>query len=199
MPEPSTPPPLDPYATPRATSTPPPIPNPFAQYLFRDGSFLVVRDGAQLPMSCVKTGTSVADGAWRKRKMIAWNPPWVFVGLLGGVVPLLILMLVCQKKAHIAYSLSDDARRTILGRRSVGFVLLALFVLALYLVISESVSGDVAGTVLLGGVVSLILSLVFFISATPLRATGHRNGWFRIKGAGSAFLDQLPTADWRSL
>ncbi|MEM9235918.1 MAG: hypothetical protein AAGB14_04015 [Verrucomicrobiota bacterium] len=47
--------------------------------------------------------------------------------------------------------------------------------------------------------VCLIISLVVFILATPLRAVGHRKGWLKIKGVSGRVLDELKPVDFNLL
>jgi hypothetical protein len=80
-------PPINPYQPPGSAMELPPLIGDF----FRDGKFLVFRDRAELPLRCLINGEVVPTDAWRKRKQISWSPPWVFIGLLGGLLPILHL------------------------------------------------------------------------------------------------------------
>lgn len=144
------------------------------------------------------TGEELSADDWRKKKTLAWNPPWVFVGLLGGVLPLLILMLVCQKKTAVTYSLGQEARKKLASKRRVGGVFLAGFVLLLVFGIASE-SSSASGIMMLSCFVCLIISLVVFILATPLRAVGHRKGWLKIKGVSGRVLDELKPVDFNLL
>lgn len=186
----------NPYQTPAAMA-PPPVPVS-AGDCFREDKFLIVRERSEVPMFCVKNGEEVAAEGWRKKKQIAWTPPWVFAGLLGGVLPLLILMLIGQKKAKITYSLGDEARKALATKRWVGVGLLLLTAGLIAGGVTNE-GADAAGMMWLGAFLSLIFSLVAFIAATPLRPVEHRNGWFKVKGVSPELLDRLPAADFRSL
>lgn len=201
MPEAPQPPPLNPYSAPEVIDAPP---GPdwsrlVAGGFFRDGRFLVIRDGAELPMACVKSGESAPAGSWRKRRLMSWSPPWVFIGLLGGLLPLLILMVVASKKAHLVYSLGPAAARRRANLQLVGLLLLGASLASIAGVITETIDGDLVLPLILGSIAGIIASLVFFIVSNPLRAIGHRKGWFKIKGASPGFLDTLETGDWRQL
>lgn len=195
----STPPPINPYQSPD-------LANGFSTVavagdFFRDGKFLVFRDRAELPMRCLVSGEAVAPDGWRKRKQISWNPPWIFIGILGGLLPILILMLVAQKKAHLVYSLGQKARSRIRNRYLLGTGLLLAFVLILMAGISGSESGSncTSGILMIASVVALIAGLVFLIIASPIKAIGHRKGWFKVKGVSQDLLAELPQGDWKSL
>lgn len=186
----------NPYQTPAAVG-PPPIRAALGD-CFREDKFLIVRERSEVPGFCVKNGEEVAAGGWRKNKAIAWTPPWVYLGLLGGLVPLVILMLVGQKKAKVTYSLGSEARKALNTKRwvGVGFLLLCA---GLIIGTANSSSSDAAGMMGLGAFLSFIFSLVAFIAATPLRPVAHRNGWFKVKGVSPELLDRLPAVDFRSL
>ena len=63
---------------------------------FRDGRFLVVRDGAELPETCVVTNEPADRGSWRKRVRITWTPSWVYVLILVNLIVLLIVALILE-------------------------------------------------------------------------------------------------------
>ena len=167
---------------------------------FRDGKFLVFRDRAELPLRCLVNGEAVTTDAWRKRKQISWNPPWIFIGILGGLLPLLLLMVIAQKRAHIVYSLGQEARSRIRNRQLLGggFLLVA-FGLILAAGISLMDTGANSGTMVLASLLPLLLGVVILITASPFKASGHRKGWFRMKGVSQDLLDGLPQGDWKSL
>ncbi len=180
-------------ANPPTTIAPPPVPQlREASFFFADmdkpGCLLVCNE-AQLPEVCLITGEATGISDWRKRRQITWSPPWVFLGLFGGVLPLLILILVTQKKAHITYSLSPSATRQINRKRgiAVGLLLTAIGLIALAIANAD----DTAGTLILIAIPLLITSLIFLIVVDPIKPIGHKNGWFRVKGVSKSFLDTL--------
>src|SRR6218665_2136774 len=131
---------VNPYMAPAATpgGTPPPIPLQFsAPFYFRDGKFLVVRDGAELPDVCLRTHEPVGGGGWRKKAPFVWNPPWVIALIL--ITPLfgLIVMMIVRKIAKITYSLGGDARGKIIRWRFIGLALL-MAAIALFFITSAS-------------------------------------------------------------
>jgi hypothetical protein len=188
--------PENPYRPP-AASAPPPVPTAPGD-CFREGAFLIVRERSEVPPFCVKNGEDVPADGWRKKKAIAWSPPWVWVGLLGGVLPLLILILVAQKKANITYSLGAAARRRMGTLRGIGFALLAGFVFLLVAAVNSS-SSDAVGMLVTLGFLLLLGSLICFMLVAPIRPVKHRNGWFKVKGVSPALLDRLPAVDFRGL
>ena len=158
---------------------------------FRDGRFLVVRDGAVLPETCVVTNEPAESGSWRKRVKIAWTPPWVYLLILVNIIVLLIVSMIVQKKARITYSLGRRSRRKIVLRRWVASLLLMLSV-ALFFFGAMADTDEMVGIGITAGFASLIASLVFFVIANPLKVVKFKNDWFRIKGCSPDFLDTLP-------
>ncbi|RYD28743.1 MAG: hypothetical protein EOP87_19255 [Verrucomicrobiaceae bacterium] len=193
------PPPINPYQSPDLANAL--APGSVTGDYFRDGKFLVFRDRAELPMRCLISGEAVTAEDWRKRKQLSWNPPWIFIGILGGLLPILILMLVVQKKAHLVYSLGKRARSRIRNRQLLGTGLLVAFAVILMAGISKSESGSnsTSGFLMMASVLALIAGLVFLIIASPVKAVGHRKGWFKVKGVSQDLLDEFPQGDWKSL
>ena len=150
-------------------------------------------------MRCLINGEAVTADAWRKRKQISWNPPWIFIGILGGLLPILILMLIAQKKAHIVYSLGEKARSRIRNRQLMGCGLLVAFGLILAAGISQTGSGSTGGALMLASIVALIAGLIVLITASPFKASSHRKGWFKMKGVSQDLLNELPEGDWSSI
>lgn len=166
---------------------------------FRDGKFLIFRDRAELPLRCLINGEELTPDAWRKRKQVSWNPPWVFIGIIGGILPVLILILVAQKKAHIVYSLGQKARSRIRNRQLMGTGLLVAFVVIVVAAGTRRDIGSHPEIVVPLSIITLILGMIFLMTSTPFKANGHRKGWFRMKGVSPDLLDGLPQADWKSL
>jgi hypothetical protein len=178
----------NPYAPPVQASQP--LSPPGDVFFFREGDFLVVRDGAVLPTVCLRTNEPAGEGSWRMKVGIAWTPPWVFLLILLNILVLLIVALVTQKKAKITYSLSAAVRGSIVRKRGIGFFLLLAAVTLFYFGITSSYEST--GAYFQGGVAALIVALVFFVIANPLKVVKHREGWFGIKGCSKEFLETLP-------
>ena len=174
-------------------SEPPPLLGlPPDHYRDRDKPDLIlVRDGSLLPELCLKTGQPVTADGWQKKVAITWSPPWVYLGILGGLIPLVILILVAQKKGQIRYSLSSEAWEKIKKRRAIGFLILLGFFATIAACFVPGMDEELIGILIMTGFLLLIVSLVVFISSAPIRAVRFRNGWFQVKGAGAEFLSTL--------
>ena len=193
----SAPPPINPYQSPVSSTEF--SPGSVVGDLFRNGKFLVCRDRAELPMRCLINGEAVTADAWRKRKQISWNPPWIFIGILGGILPILILMLIAQKKAHIVYSLGQRARSRMRNRQLIGLGVLVVFGLLLAAGISKTGNDSNGGGLMVASLFTLILGLIILITASPLKTSGYRKGWFKMKGVSHDLLNELPEGDWKSI
>lgn len=134
---------------------------------WRGDALLVTADGGHVPArGCVLCGSSEATARERK---FTYTPPWVYLGLLGGLLPLLILAVVGQKKARVWVPLCAGCLgRWRLGEAGVyafallGFVLVpALFGFATRAVVGKEDAmfvGVAVGLVAwIGGVVALKL------------------------------------------
>ncbi len=150
-------------------------------------------------MRCLINGEVVAADAWRKRKQISWSPPWILIGILGGILPVLLLMLVTQKKAYIVYSLGQQARSRIRNRQLMGSGLLVAFGLILVAGISQLDSGSIGGALIVASIVVFILGLIVLITASPFKTSSYRKGWFKMKGVSQELLNELPEGDWKSI
>ncbi len=185
---------VNPYSAPAAIrgATPPPIPfNHSSPLYFRDGKFLVVRDGAELPDVCLRTHESVGGGGWRKKTPILWTPPWIIALILFSPPIGAIVMFAVRKRARITYSLSGDARGKIIRWRFIGVALL-MAAIALFFMAASSNDDDTMLSMIIGGFAALLASLLPLALANPIKVAGYENGWFKIKGCSPAFLDTLP-------
>lgn len=74
-----------------------------------EGKALVVPLGWEAPNLCLLTGetTNLLN---RERKQLAWHNPLFALGLLGGLIPYLLLAAIFSKKGQITYRLSAGAR-----------------------------------------------------------------------------------------
>ncbi|WAC20641.1 hypothetical protein OVA24_04510 [Luteolibacter sp. SL250] len=185
---------VNPYSAPAALpdATPPPIPfHLFSPLYFRDGKFLVVRDGAELPDVCLRTHESVGGSGWRKKVPIVWTPPWVIALIV--ITPLigLLVMMITRKRARITYSLNGDTRGKILRWRFIGAALL-MAAIGLFFMAAGSNNDDTMLSLIIGGFAALLAALVPLAISNPIKVAGYENGWFKIKGCSPAFLDILP-------
>lgn len=183
---------LNPYTPPAEIPSPPNLSTASPGFFyFRDGKFLVVRDGAELPEVCLRTNEATSGHGWRKKMPIVWTPPWVIsLFIVGSPILYAIVALATQKKAKYTYSLSQATRSKIIRRKIIGAV---LFLTAVSLIIMGAFLDDqnfIIGCIL-GGIVLIFVSLIPMTLANPFRVSGYQNGWFKIKGCSPDFLDSI--------
>ncbi len=183
----------------------PSVPNPYAapadlagalahdaaRKFYREGAFLVVRDGAELPNRCIHTNDEVPASGWRKKKQIAWTPQWVFITILLSPLVLVLLALILQKKAKISYSMSPAARGRLVRKR---LIWLGIFALGVVIAIigGNLLSSDASLFAIFGGVLVGFVGIIGSLVQHPLTVKGHRDGRFTLKGCCPAYLDSLP-------
>jgi len=185
----------NPYAAPasmQASDTQSPVPQQDDGSYYRDGKFLIVKDGASLPSFCVITNEQVLQGGRRKQVPIAWTPPWIYIIAVLGLLLALIAILAFQKKAKITYSLSERAWNKIVKRRTIGFAVLLGGVALIIMGIKAPTDAAYAMAFIPGGVIAILISLVTFSLAHPIKVIKFKKGWFRIKGCSPEFLETLP-------
>jgi hypothetical protein len=106
-------PPMNPYAPPAKRWEPVPgAPGP--ETMWREGEMAVMyKTGGRLPDRCVRCNESVTK---RLAKTLYWHPPAVFLGLLCGVLPFLILSFIMRQSTTIDFGLCEaHASRRLLG------------------------------------------------------------------------------------
>lgn len=128
------------------------------------GSRIVLPKTARLPKdSCWICGGEGPDMA-PKRKTYYYAPPWVYLGLLGGLLPAIVLVLLFQKSAELALPLCGPCRkRWTTSELTYGvFAVLGFFGLpALFAVVGNAVARDAGlGLGILGGFLAWIAGLV---------------------------------------
>jgi hypothetical protein len=162
-----------------------------ARKFYREGEFLVVRDGAELPNRCIHTNEEVPVSGWRKKKQIAWTPQWVILMILFSPLVLLLLALLVQKKAKIIYSMSPTARKRLVRKRLVWLGIFALGVVVAVIGGNLS-SSDASLLAIFGGILMGIIGIIGSLVQHPLAVKGHRDGRFTLKGFCPAYLSSLP-------
>jgi hypothetical protein len=142
-----------------------------------------------LPPVCVRTG--VQEGLVEiRRKSIYYVHPAVYIALIGGLLPLLILYLVLRKKVIVTYFIARRVRtRLILGTVFGLLGFLGSFALMIVLVDTKVPIEFVVPTFLLTMFGSLILVM---ISQAPITVKKHDNATvFWLKGFKPPFFDSL--------
>ena len=182
---------LNPYSAPRVNDAPPALPT--SSLYYRQDNLLVIRDGAVLPPRCIHTNRPVGPQDWTKRVKITWTPPWVWVLIVIHLLIAVIVALCINKKAHLTYSLSREARGRLIKRR--GIALLIFFVGVAGVIASLiSLQGNLSGGLaILSGVIALV-ALIVLVITNAVSVKKHADGWFSIKGCSPEFLNSIDSA-----
>ncbi len=139
-----------------------------------------------LPDGCVKCGVPTPGGA-RTRKKLFYTPAWIWVTLLIGVVPLLVLYYVLRKPIEVSYCVCEKCTSRMGLKKGIAVAAWVLFLAA------------VAVGVYTGATPALVAMVVLFIAAVvatvlvsaPLRVTGYDERYFSVGGACSEFVSAL--------
>jgi hypothetical protein len=147
-----------------------------------------------LPAKCVFCGGDVMQKSYSKRT-IYYTPSWVYLGFfIGGLIPLVILVLILRKACIINFGLCEQ-HRTKRRNRILTFSLLSIasFVGMIVAFVSSGASRSTQDMFLITGLVMLFAFIGFLITlavvAQLLTAKSHSNGIFTIKGFKPGFLN----------
>lgn len=100
---------LNPYSPPLDLSPPPLHAAGSEGGCFRDGKFLVIREGSVLPNRCIITNQVVDSNGWRKPFRVLWNPRWILWLLIGGPIIYAITIACTQKRASFTVSMGKGS------------------------------------------------------------------------------------------
>lgn len=153
----------------------------------RDGKKLIVPRGAALPASCVKCGQP-AHVPWVKK--FAWHHPAILLVVLINILIYAIVALIVQKKMELKVPLCDfhhmeRKRWIIIGWLCVIGCIPAGMITSMVLNFEDWIG-------FLVGLVTFFACVVFFNMANLIRPTKIDEHGAEFKGAGEAFLSQLP-------
>jgi hypothetical protein len=184
---------LNPYSPPSELSPPPLHATGSEGGCFRDGKFLVIREGSILPNRCIITNQLVDSNGWRKPFRVLWNPRWILWLLIGGPIIYAITIACTQKRASFTVSMGKGIRRKMAFARLISLSMLAGVVGCIYACVQfakvSTPNAIIAGS---AAFVLLIIMAVVARRAIPLRAVKHAFGFFAVKGCSEAFLSALP-------
>lgn len=140
----------NPFASPQALA-PPSVDPATGAAIWRSGNLLVVGADQALPDRCVRCNAP-AEGYQLRRKLV-WYPAWAYLGLLGGIIPFVLLALITQKRLTTYVGLCPAHR----GRRRRAITLGWLSPLAgVFLMIVAGSVRTGAGFLLLGGLLLIL-------------------------------------------
>ena len=182
------------YAPPSPPSPMAPVPQLISDTLWRKGDLLAFHKYAPLPAICLKSNQPATG---QLKRNLAWHPPSVYIGLLLGLFPFVIIALILTKKATIYIGLSDEwfAIRKQKIARAWRIVLLSI-ALGIGLPILGGITQQGPGVICPAALGALVLFLVGVCYGNfgarlvyPARITAD---FVYLKGVHPDFLAQLP-------
>jgi hypothetical protein len=136
-----------------------------------------------LPDFCVDCGRPASTGT-RIDSTLHWSPGWIWIGIFWGFIPIFLLYYAARRGVDINYSLCALHARSIKLRKRAALATTAAFVAVL--------AAAIGFHYLYAGFAALaifVIALIMWMAAgSPLRAAGHEDGVFGIKGFDKHFL-----------
>jgi hypothetical protein len=158
--------------------------------VWRDGYQLVMHKQSQLPFICVKTNEPADD--WLRCKLY-WHPDVIYLSILFGFVPYLIVALAVRSRADVEIGLCR--KQIVRRRRRLGWawplILISCSLVTAGVVYSRH-RGEIGGLAMFLGMISFIVGGILMISARLVRAARITDQYVWIKGVNPAFLARLP-------
>ncbi len=182
---------INPYASPQTHSGVPLEAELVESSAWRNGNLLIVGHNAVLPPRCVKCNAPTDRP--HKRFRMTWYSPLAYLGLLLGLVPFVLIVLLIQRKLVLDVGICEEHRH----RRRLGIVVgllgsamgFGLIVLGLVQFTESMALPFCSGLALIG------VSLVFCIRMTRIVWPKHIDKRFaEVHGVCPEFLDALPEA-----
>ena len=151
----------------------------------RDGNLIVIPAGASLPARCIKCNAPAQMG---KPQRFFWHDPkWDPLISINFIVHILMAAAL-QESTKVAIGLCDRHRRSCINHISLAILGLGIATLVAALFVEESL---LVGS--MAGFMWLIAAIVGSFARHILTAEHVSQSEARLKGAGAAFLDSLPT------
>lgn len=170
------------------------IPIGSSRGLYRQGNYLIVEQGAELPHRCVHCN---AEGTWRKSRRFYWNPTWIWLFTLVCALGVAILAIVTRKRFQTEVSLCEVHQKKRFKGILVAWLLFALSVGIAVVPAATSMPDDVVGLALMGAII-LFMTAYMYGSWSAAVLTTKRIGprAARFSRACPAFLEKLP--EWNN-
>jgi hypothetical protein len=159
--------------------------------LWRDGSQLVILNGAPLPPKCIKTNQPTDQ--FLKRNL-TWYPPWIAFTLLFAWPVFVILALVMQKKSTVYLGLTPQwmrrRRSRVLTTWALVFGGIGLFAVGVVNVNQFETAGGIG---MMSGMVMLLSSAIYGVAYARLVVPAKIDDRFTwLKGVCREYLADLP-------
>jgi len=138
------------------------------------------------PMSlqpdCIRCGRD-ARGGRRVEGRLDYYPRWVWLGLVGGLLPVIVLCFIGRKKLRISFSLCPDCARRQRWKQGMAAATWVLVAASILVSVKLDDAWILIGTALLfvGAIVASVLG------SDPLQVSAYQDRVFTVKGFGREF------------
>jgi hypothetical protein len=157
--------------------------------IFRDGKDLVVAQGAQLPLACIRCGQAATGGLLRKK--FYRHERWVYFLLLPGVIWYIIAAYMVRKRMDLAIPLCAEHRIRFQWLRQAA--ILMMIGSTIFVIISFFLPPDYLAYAIFSFFGLLLIGLVtWLIAGQFLRPIFINQSLGIFRGANEHFLAQLP-------
>lgn len=162
--------------------------------LYRQGNYLIVERGAELPHRCVHCN---AEGTWRRSRKFYWNPAWIWLFTLICGLGVVILAILTRKRFQTEVSLCATHQKKRTHRILVAWLLFALSAGIAVGIALASLSDEMAGLAGMGAFILFVAAYVYGSwSAAVLTTKRIGTRAARFSRACPAFLEKLP--EWNN-
>jgi hypothetical protein len=146
-----------------------------------------------LPHLCVKCARPSDDGV-RYKASLDWTPGWIWIGIFWGFFPVILLYYASVRRVDVEYSLCAEHRATLRKRKKAALWLAGGFLV----LVAAAIATRFVYLWPVAFVVFVAAVITWMMSRPPLRAAGHEDGVFGIRGFGPDFLAGLAQGRQRS-
>jgi hypothetical protein len=159
--------------------------------VWRSGKQMVLRAETPLPDNCIRCNAPVSG--YRLKRTLYWHSPYWYLLILVSLLIYVIVALCIRKKAIIHIGLCDRHRK----ERGWFIAGAWLAVLSSIAMVVAGVSNGSGGLILGGIVLFIVAAVVGVMKGGVVTAAKIDDGVAWVKGAGPAFLANLP--EWTGM
>jgi len=153
--------------------------------IWAQGKKVFAKDGANFPPRCIQCNSP--DTLKWKLRSLTWAPPYLYLVLLVGLIPAIIILMIFQRKAKIQTASCAACRKKLLTQRLIawGIFLAAIASFA-------AAIGLENGYLALLGVVLIFAALIYgVVMGRAFTITRIEKSVVTLKGLGPHFVASL--------
>jgi hypothetical protein len=150
------------------------------------GKAVIGTSPIELPDLCIDCGRE-AQGHRRFKTTLHWFPRWIWVGVLWGILPVVLLYYAARRPLAVEYSLCEEHFRWLRLRKRVALTMWVVFAAVLAACAVNRGTSAFLIAVLATFVLTVVLNMMAWL---PLRVAAHEDGVFGVKGFSEEFLER---------